>query len=295
MTTRSPKARPRRQPDRSEAERAAAAFRAEQHLGSAPIADLVTVLEDVAGVHVTVLPAVAGDHHGMRATDPIRNVTVLAAVATPHAMRLRSTLAHELGHHLFRDPTPAVWSEKTSEEQRATEFASHLLIPTEGLVEMLGEPGRVDVDEAWLSKIVERFAVSPMMAAIQMRDSGFIDRDTATRFGNLSTPVLATRYGWSALYQQWSADSSIVRPPQRIVAAAINAYIGGDATIETLAHLRDTSSEVVRTELDEAGITPTVRESEQVADDFDWTILDPEADLDSDAKGELDSEVIERA
>lgn len=108
----------------------------------------------------------------MRATDPNRGVTVLAASATPHAVRLRSTLAHELGHHIFNDPTPAVWSENTPEERRATEFARHLLIPQEGLIDLLGAPGTIEVTDAVLSKVVERFAVSPGMAAIQLREAG---------------------------------------------------------------------------------------------------------------------------
>jgi Zn-dependent peptidase ImmA (M78 family) len=261
------------QPD---ARSAAAEFRAEQHLGTAPIADLITVLEDVPGVHVAVLPAVEGDHHGMRASDPVRGVTVLAAVATAHAVRLRSTLAHEFGHHLFGDPTPANWSEKTPTEERATEFARHLLVPIKGLIDLLGEPGDVEVSEAVMSRVVERYAVSPQMAAIQLREAGFIDDETADQFRALTTPVVATRHGWADLYRQWSADSTLVRPPRRIIAAAINAYIGGDATIETLAHLRGIAADSVRVELDEAGIAPR-RESkepaEPVADDFDWDVL----------------------
>lgn len=263
-----------------DARTAAAQFRAEQHLGTAPIADLVTVLEDCPGIHVAVLPRGTPDHHGMRASDPERQVTVLAAAATPHPVRLRSTLAHELGHHVFGDPTPATWSERTPEEDRATEFARHLLLPVEGLVDVLGEPGSVEVTEAVLSKVVERFAVSPQMAAIQLREAGFITPTVATGFMGLTTPILATRFGWSALYRQWSADSQSVRPPRRIIAAAINAYIGGHATIETLANLRETQSDLVLAELNEADIAPIVREDSEdapdVDDDFDWNALTSE-------------------
>ena len=258
---------------------AAEALRAEQHLGSAPIADLVAALEDVPGVHVAVLSKTDGNHHGMRATDPARGVTVLAAAATPNPIRLRSTLAHELAHHVFGDPTPTTWSEKTFEEDRATEFARHLLIPVSGLEEVLGEPGVSDVDEALLSRLVKRFMVSPQMATIQLRNSGFVGHEVASRYMELTTPTLATRYGWGEIYSRWSADSRVVRPPRRIVAAAINAYIGGDATIETIANLRDVSSDIVRTELEQAKIKPVARkEPEQVQVDFDWGTLD-----DSDA------------
>lgn len=261
----------------SEARQAANQFRATQHLGAAPIADLVTVLEDVPGVHVAVLPVAGNDHHGMRGGDPNRHVTVLGAAATAHPVRLRSTLAHELGHHVFGDPTPLKWSDKTPEEVRATEFARHLLVPIEGLVELLGEPGHVEVTEPLLSKVVERFAVSPQMAAIQLREAGFISRTVADRYMSVSSRALATRYGWTALYQQWSVDSQVVRPPRQIVASGINAFIGGHATVETLANLQDTTTDAVRANLDEAGIAPAPPEPvETVEDTLDWASLGSE-------------------
>lgn len=259
----------------SDAQDAAAAFRAEHHLGVGPILDLVTMLEDLPNVHVAIEPPSEGDHHGMRATDPERGVTILGAVATPHAVRLRSTLAHELGHHIFNDPTPAVWSDKTREENRATEFARHLLIPIEGLIELLGEPGETEVTEAVLSNVVERFAVSPHMAAIQLRESGYIDAATATRFADLTTPALATRYGWLALYRRWSADSSAVRPPRRIVTAAINAYIAHDATIAVIANLQGTTPEATAADLEAADITPAEPADDQPSEvEVDWSALD---------------------
>ena len=261
----------------------AAAFREQQHLGTAPIADLVTMLEGVPYIHVAIEPEVEGDHHGMRASDPERGVTILGAAATPHAVRLRSTLAHELGHHLYNDPTPASWSDKTAEEDRATEFARHLLIPVDGLLELLGEPGTVEITEALLSKIVERFGVSPHMASIQLRDAGFIDATTATQFAGITTRVLATRNGWLALYRQWSADSRVVRPPRRIVASAISAYIEQAASIAIVANIQGTSPEAMRAELNAAGIVPALEDRQNRAtepepngdgDEVDWGALD---------------------
>ncbi|GAB7002619.1 hypothetical protein JCM18899A_00900 [Nocardioides sp. AN3] len=271
----------------AQAKAAAEAFRRDQHLGNAPIADLVTVLEGVPNVHVAIEPAIDDEQHGMRATDPNRGVTVLAASATPHAVRLRSTLAHELGHHIFNDPTPAVWSENTPEERRATEFARHLLIPQEGLIDLLGAPGTIEVTDAVLSKVVERFAVSPGMAAIQLREAGFINASAVERLGRLTTRVLATRYGWLPLYRQWSDDSNQPRPPRRIVAVAIDAYLAHDATIATVANLHGMVTPQMRAEFDAAGVNP--EEPEDVQPDIDelgegapvdWSSLDAWDDTD---------------
>lgn len=264
----------------AQAKAAAADFRRHHHLGTAPIADLVTVLEGIPNIHVAIEPATDGDQHGMRATDTERGVTILAASATPHAVRLRSTLAHELAHHIFNDPTPAVWSENTPEERRATEFARHLLIPVDGLIDLLGQPGTVEVTDAVLSKVVERFAVSPQIAAIQLREAGFIDAATADRLAKHTTRALATRYGWLPLYRQWSTDSNQTRPPRRILATAIDAYLAHDTTIAVVANLQGMKAEETKAELDAAGvIPPAISEQEHVKDptvdeDIDWSALD---------------------
>lgn len=282
---------------------AAADFRARHHLGNAAIADLVTVLEAAPHVHVAIEPATDDEQHGMRASDPERGVTVLAASATPHAVRLRSTLAHELGHHIFNDPTPAVWSENTPEERRATEFARHFLIPADGLVDVLGEPGAHEFTDADLSSVVERFAVSPHMASIQLRAAGFIDPATADRLGKYTTRALATRFGWLPLYRQWSADSNQPRPPQRIVATAIAAYLSHDASIATVANLQGLKADEMKAELDAADVIPADHpvlddldgidtasdSSDDVASSVDWSALDDWENNDSDTGEETET------
>lgn len=279
-----------------QARRAAADFRARHHLGSAPIADLVTVLEGVPNVHVAIEPATDDEQHGMRASDPERGVTILAASATPYAVRLRSTLAHELGHHIFNDPTPAVWSENTPEERRATEFARHLLIPVEGLIDVLGEPGTVEITDAVLSAVVERFAVSPHMASIQLRSAGFVDSATADRLSKHRTRALATRYGWLPLYRQWASDSNIPRPPRRILSSAITAYLVGEATVETIANLQGMKAADMKVELDAADLVPADVDASDgsdsetqgaVAGGVDWSALDAwENDPENDSGAE---------
>ncbi|MFK5283399.1 ImmA/IrrE family metallo-endopeptidase, partial [Lacticaseibacillus paracasei] len=63
--------------------------------------------------------------------------TYIAVACTPNPMRLRSTLAHELGHirleTVVRGPGTTDWSTRTPEEREADSFARHLLIPIESV------------------------------------------------------------------------------------------------------------------------------------------------------------------
>lgn len=241
----------------AEAREAAATFRERQHLGTAPIADLVTLLDSVPGVDVAIEPSIGSDHHGLRASDPTRGVTILAATATKHAVRLRSTLAHEFGHHVFNDPTPTDLFRDTREERRATAFAGHLLVPLDGLTEIFGPPGTHGITEAGLSMVVARYAVSPRLAIKQLQLCGFVDEDTAEAFTHLDTETLATRHGWLNMYRQWALDAQIVRPPQRIVAAAVDSYARGDLSLAALANLSGADTEAVAEQMDAVGIHPT--------------------------------------
>lgn len=235
----------------------AATFRENHGLGLAPIDDLVEVIESLPGVHVAIEPGQDDGQHGMRATDPARGVTILAATATSNAVRLRSTLAHELGHHLYDDPTPPTWSERTWEESRATTFARHLLIPPAALTLMFGGAGEAgNLDEADLSQVVKRFRVSPSMAAIQLCEYGFIDEATTNEFRGISTQRLATRHGWLATYRSWAEQSSRPRPPRRVAEAAINAYIAGETPLSTVANIHGVTTTAMAEALAEAEIAP---------------------------------------
>ena len=80
--------------------------------------------------------------HGMAMRDPKFGTTIIAVAKTPHPMRQRSTLAHELAHVLFEDAgrpvsTTVNWSASNEVEERARAFARHLLIPQQGLPQTL--------------------------------------------------------------------------------------------------------------------------------------------------------------
>jgi Zn-dependent peptidase ImmA (M78 family) len=200
--------------------------------------DLVAVIEQATGIDVAVL-GVDPDEHGLTMRDPGRNAVFIGVARTRNPMRQRSTLAHELGHVLFEDWTDndaSNWSDRTHEEIRADAFARHLLAPEHGLREFLGS--RELLAQADLSAIVQRFLVSPAVAAIALQQAGYIDAAIKQEWMGLSTPLLAVRFGWSDQYHALQADSDQRRAPQQLLARAIKGYAEGVLPAQALATLR---------------------------------------------------------
>jgi Zn-dependent peptidase ImmA (M78 family) len=235
---------------------AAADFRREHHLENQPLGDLAALIEQTTGIDVAVLD-VGPDEHGLAMRDAERDVTFIAVARTRNPMRQRSSLAHELAHVLFEDWVEGEardYSARTPDEQRADAFARHLLVPTDGLAAFLG--ARDAVTEADLSAVVQRFLISPAIAAIALHGGGYIDTATKCEWMKLVTPRLATRFGWTDQYQTLQNDSDRPRAPRRLLARAIAGYQEGVVSAQTVATLRGVSAETVTEELAEAGITP---------------------------------------
>ncbi|GAB3576328.1 hypothetical protein GCM10027445_40220 [Amycolatopsis endophytica] len=234
---------------------AAERFREEHKLGVQPLGDLITIIEECTGHDVAVLDA-GPDEHGLTVHDPLRGSVIIGVARTPNPMRQRSTLGHELGHVVFADWTgthPRDWSEPTPQEERARAFARHLLVPDQGLREfMAARPGPGLAD---LSAIVQRFVVSPAVAAVALHRNGYVDRGLRNQWMALSTPQLATRYGWSDHYRILQADSQRRRAPQRLLARAISGFQAGVVSAQTIATLRGAPLAEVEQELRDAGIT----------------------------------------
>jgi Zn-dependent peptidase ImmA (M78 family) len=240
----------------AEGSAAAAQFRRDHRLGVQPLGDLVAVIEQATGIDVAVLDA-GPDEHGLTMRDPRRGTVFIGVARTLNPMRQRSTLAHELGHVQFEDWVPADagnWSDRSPAESRADTFARHLLLPEDGLREFLA--GRGPVVRSTLSAVVQRFLVSPAIAAIAFHQAGYIDEATKTDWMTLSTPQLAVRFGWNDQYQALQADSNRRRAPQRLLARAIKGYAEGVVSGQAIATLRRIPREAAEAELREAGVVP---------------------------------------
>lgn len=240
----------------SEGRAAAVEFRRYHRLGGQPLGDLVAIIEQSGGIDVAVLEA-GPDEHGLSMRDPERGVVFIGVARGRRPLRQRSTLAHELGHVIFGDWSgndAEDWSERSPAEVRADAFARHLLLPIDGLHEFLGDTP-ADAP-AVLSRIVQRFLVSPAIAAIALEQAGRIDQATKQEWMALSVRQLAVRFGWSDQYRALQADADQRRAPQRLLARAIHGYAEGVLSAQAIATLRGISPEEAAAELREAGITP---------------------------------------
>jgi len=149
------------------------------------------------------------------------------------------------------------WSDRSQAEIRADAFARHLLVPVEGLREFIG--ARSPVVLSTLSAVVQRYLVSPQIAAIALRQARYIDEATKQEWMTLSAPQLAARFGWTDQYQVLQASSDRRRAPQRLLARAITGYAEGVVSAQAIATLRGISLEALVGELREAGVTPAER------------------------------------
>lgn len=172
-------------------------------------------------------------------------------------MRWRSNLGHELGHLVFNDHNagqPAKLEIDSLAENRAQSFARHLLLPIDAIANFVERYGKLDL--ANFSDLVQRFEVSPALAAIQLREAGHIDDDIYSEWSSTYTPVLAARFGWMDQYRALQAESRQRRSPQRLLARAVEGYLAGVVTIESLASVRGMPVPELQTELEEAGLVP---------------------------------------
>jgi Zn-dependent peptidase ImmA (M78 family) len=231
-------------------------FRTEHALGLGPLGDLVTIIEQAQGLDVAILDA-EPDEHGMTMRDPAREVAMIAVARTRNPMRQRSTLAHELGHVLFGDyrhPRTRGWSDRSPEEIRADAFARHLLVPIQGLRDVLGSPRTLH--PADLSALVQRFLASPAVIAIQLHQARYIDAARKQDWMSQTAPALAARFGWLDQYHALQQESDTRRAPQRLLARATQGYVANVVSLEAIARLRGTTPEEVAVDFTEAGITP---------------------------------------
>lgn len=273
---------------------AATRFRDQHGLGVAPLGDLVALIELTQNIDVAILDT-GPDKHGMTARDPVRGSVIVAAARTPHPMRQRSTLAHELAHIIFDDyaipPAQGGWGRRDPKEIRADNFARHLLVPTEALAHRAANyaPEQTSSLSA-LSALVQHFQASPAIVAIQLGELGLISSDLKAEWSARSGPSassLASKHGWSDQYRALQEESNTRRAPQRLLARAIDGYQRGVVSIAYIARLRGRSVSEIEEEFAQQGIAPQPPDEAAALETV--ALLPPEDDLPAIDLSELDS------
>lgn len=213
------------------AQAAAEEVRAELALGTAPIGDVFDFLHRLDGIDAMSINA-AGHEHGL--TAPVLDGHLIIVAASDRPMRMRSSAMHELGHvrlgHLTDESADLDPGYRTDEEIQADSFARHLLLP-------LGEVNRRCADQRdqrapleVLSDLSQDYGVSPAIAAIQMRDAGYITSADASDYMRWSTPGIAAAYGWAGQYAAMQEASRTPRAPQRLTRKIVQGFDRGLVT-----------------------------------------------------------------
>lgn len=216
-------------------QKAADDFRLEFDLGVKPVVSMARLIEQAMGIGVAYVDADAPGH-GM--TMRLGDRHMMSVGCTEHPMRLRSTLAHELGHlrlsSVDRYLGHGEWDERTPDEIQADSFARHLLVPLDAV---RAAARKIVATTALLSDLVQRYMASPNIVAIQLRDVQAIDQDTFREWSKLSSGRLATQFGWHAEYEALVAQTKKPRAPQALLARAIDGYRWNLVTPATIARL----------------------------------------------------------
>ena len=244
--------------------KAAERFRSEYSLSTAAIPNLTRLIERTVGIGVAYVRS-SSPGHGM--TMRLADTYLMAVGCTEHPMRLRSTLAHELGHYQLNTvdhmTDDADWARRSSEEIQADAFARLLLVPIGAVAEVVD--GKA-VTLATLSDIVQTYLASPNMAAIQLRDVGAIDAGTCKEWSRIATGTIAARFGWYREYRALVEQSSNPRGPQSLMRRVVEGYRQGCVSSSTIAKLSgDPRATDTQAALAESGIIPAEALVEPVA------------------------------
>ncbi len=235
-------------------------------LGRAPIADVAELAERHFGLDVLAWPtgtAVSGlcaHGHGV--------AMVLISTSFPRGHQ-RFTAAHELAHHLLRDPREIVIDSDLYDggnpmEKRANAFAAALLMPAEGLRDVIaGRP----VDETVLSELMRNFGVSFSALLYRLASSSAGLLSTRVRDAWLQKPASSVlRAANDPAPEELTVPDESRRVPARLWRAAQAGYQDGRVGIGVLAALADEDAEQLFIRLAASDVRPPLPADDNLHD-----------------------------
>ncbi len=228
-----------------QAEDLALELRSRLGLGTAPINDLVNILESELGVRVFFHP-LPSDIAGVYAFHERSGACVLVNSKHPKTRQLW-TLAHELGHLLTSRETPSVLRIGTRDpsEYVADIFAGAFLAPSSTVRRMHTEFSASGFSPKHLIIMSNRFGLSIEAMCRRMERLGLLSRGTfeALRERGLDSKVVDEVLGSEAITKS-------PRRPTRLVVLAALAYERGIFTEQQVGALLSLSLVAVRELLD---------------------------------------------
>ena len=146
-------------------------LRSDWELGSAPILDLIDVME-AHGIRVfSIDDSIDSKFDGLAAKIDKKPIIVISADWPGD--RQRFTLAHELGHLVLKGRLP----KEIDEEKAANRFAGAFLLPTHAIKHELGER-RNFLEIRELSLLKNEYGISMLGSVIRAHQTGIIEKKT---------------------------------------------------------------------------------------------------------------------
>lgn len=223
-------------------------------LGDDPLPELFGLVEDRAGVGVLLEPLEGGLDGLCARTDDLALIVVDSS-AVPG--RQRFTAAHELCHLLLGEGGLVLVDKQITSygeppEMRANAFASHFLMPKEGIERYVG--GR-PVDERVVVELQFRFGVSFEALLWHLLNLKLISEETRNALFRRGAKALAYRYGYGSEWASQESQRGRRRPPRPLAERALGAYEQGRIGVEVVARLIGwEDAEALRAELEALGI-----------------------------------------
>lgn len=249
----------------SEAAQQAQAARARLGLAlDGPVPDLLRAVED-GGLAVSVidLPEGISGAYARRQGQGFAFVSLREA-----AVRQRFTLAHELGHHEFRDggvmdSSANVFGRPTAvRERRANAFAAEFLAPLAAVQRWTQARAEADVSLVTVVALASWFRVSAHVALYRLSAARLV---SAKAVGTLEQAIqsgeharVARRHQIADLPDQLSQihDSGTPHLPSRLWTDAVTGYERGLLTPERIAEAMERTTSEIEAELSALGVHP---------------------------------------
>lgn len=241
--------------------RAAKIVREALGLGRAQIDDLPGLIERHFGLYALTWP-VGTNVSGLCAHAADIAVVLVSSSFTPGHQQF--TAAHELAHHLFGDPREViiesdVFAVASPSETRANAFAAALLMPADGLLEVIaGRP----VSPTVVAELMRTFKVSFKALIRRLAEAPVGALRPAEREQWLqSTADVVLREAGDPHPGELTRPDDTRRVPHRLHAAAIRGYQDGRVGLGTLSALLGTDADTLYAALAADGVrSPAVQD-----------------------------------
>ncbi len=230
----------------TEGRNAARAVRADNQLGTAPIADLFSFIERLhAGTLVIRKPMPDGPEGALvRSGD---DLLLIINTAERLLSRQRFTAAHELGHQHFDSGTNATFIERDLFrndvlEMRANAFAVNLLLPLQAIKERRDD-GRIDINnDEHLVVLSLEYGLSLQSLGYHLKNNSLITDKRRLELTTLRPLKMASSLGFVERAREEFQAKGTTRWPGRFVQLAVEAHDANSLPDSAKAMLRQDES-----------------------------------------------------